>query len=300
MRRPEGCAVVVVRPGPLRTRLERRPAAEEVARVVGGALGRLGRGSRSRCRVEVCAKLAFGADCGAVPLKCWPSLINANRHKKPGWDYVAGFECHGLFKIRCRGRNGPSSRFAGSVSVFCSARSDGARQLAWCVADWRVRTPIASLWPLHSLRRLDVLPHAMPCTARAYLFAEKFNVRESAAAKGHGRKSLNAGKSHREESRAKRTSMLLKPPQLHGSASKSTSSASPQRTQSDGNRVSPEPTIADKSTSDVKSNPPQRAANGPKPKSILIAPEVDGTRTPDLIARHPVRCAACVGAVLRS
>jgi hypothetical protein len=78
MRRPEGCAVVVVRPGPLRTRLERRPAAEEVARVVGGALGRLGRGSRSRCRAEVCAKLAFGADCVAVPLLA----ESANRHAK--------------------------------------------------------------------------------------------------------------------------------------------------------------------------------------------------------------------------
>jgi hypothetical protein len=91
-----------------------------------------------------------------------------------------------------------------------------------------------------------------------------------------------------------------------------------------GNQVAPEPGKVPKAASptrtDAKREPASLAkgASGslpvkrerslsrikirpaPKLKSILIAPEVDGTRTPDLIARHPVRCSACVGAVLRS
>ena len=92
-----------------------------------------------------------------------------------------------------------------------------------------------------------------------------------------------------------------------------------------GNQVAPEPgkvpkTVASPTRTDAKREPASLAkgASGslavkrdrslsrikvrpaPKLKSILIAPEVDGTRTPDLIARHPVRCSACVGAGLRS
>ncbi len=81
MRRPEGCAVVVVRPGPLRTRLERRPAAEEVARVVGGE-GDSDEGVARAVELRYVPSLLL--EPIALPCRCWPSLPTGMRKKSAG------------------------------------------------------------------------------------------------------------------------------------------------------------------------------------------------------------------------